>query len=79
MVDNDDGQKLCISCEEDATIVCFDCKNYYCESCFSFFHKKAKNKNHKRAEISSVLPIEINCLKHQGYQIISFCLTDKGN
>jgi hypothetical protein len=41
-------------------------------------HKKAKNKNHKKVEINQVLPIEINCSKHEGYQIISFCLKDKG-
>jgi hypothetical protein len=78
MGENKDGQKVCVICEEDANIVCFDCKDYYCDSCFNFMHKKEKSKNHKKAEISPILPIEINCLKHQGYQIVSFCLDDKG-
>jgi hypothetical protein len=78
MEDNIDEQKQCVVCEESATFVCFDCKNYYCEDCFNCMHKKEKSKYHKKAEISPILPIEINCLKHQGYQIVSFCLNDKG-
>ena len=71
-------QKECKCCEEKATIVCFDCKDFYCDNCFNFMHKKAKNKIHKKAEINQVLPIEINCSKHKEYQIIYFCLKDKG-
>ena len=78
MADNVEGAKECVSCEEVATIVCFDCKNYYCEDCFNLMHKKKKTSKHKKEKISPILPIEINCLKHQGYQIVSFCLDDKG-
>jgi len=69
----------CSSCEEVATIVCFDCRNYFCESCFKDSHKKAKSSKHKNEKISPLLPIEIYCLKHNKNQIISFCLDDKGN
>jgi hypothetical protein len=78
MADNMEGIKECVSCEEGATIVCFDCKNYYCEDCFNLMHKKKKSSKHKNEAISPILPIGINCLKHQGYQIVSFCLDDKG-
>ena len=78
MEDNLKNVKECINCEEVATIVCFDCKNYFCEDCFNSMHKKKKSLKHRKEKISPTIPIEINCLKHQGYQIISFCLDDKG-
>ena len=71
-------QKECSRCEENATFVCFDCKDYYCENCFNLMHQKAKNKFHKKEEISPFLSIELKCLRHERYQITSFCLTDKG-
>ena len=73
-----DKKKECEYCEEVATFVCFDCKNYYCEDCFSKIHNKKKSVKHKYEKINLILPIEINCSKHQNYQITSFCLDDKG-
>jgi len=78
MGDNLAEQKVCLSCEANATIVCFDCKNYYCVNCFNSIHKSPKMKIHKKDEITPALPIEIKCLNHQDYQITSFCLNDKG-
>ena len=48
MEDNMKGEKECVGCEEVATIVCFDCKNYYCEDCFSLMHKKKKTSKHRK-------------------------------
>ena len=73
-----EGKKECGYCEEVATIVCFDCKNYFCEDCFKSMHQKKKSSKHINEKISPILPIEINCLKHEKYQIVSFCLNDKG-
>ena len=71
-------QKECLRCEKNATIACFGCKKYYCENCFNLMHEKDKLKIHKKEEISRFLSIEFDCLKHEGYQITSFCLADKG-
>ena len=73
-----DKKKECGYCEEVAAFVCFDCKNYFCEECFTKIHDKKKSSKHKYEKINLILPIEINCLKHQDYQITSFCLDDKG-
>ena len=51
MEDNMEGAKECIRCEEVATIVCFDCKTYYCEDCFNLMHQKKKTQSIKMKKL----------------------------
>ena len=43
--------KVCDICGEEANIICFDCVNYYCDSCSNFIHGKKINKEHKKEKI----------------------------
>ena len=38
--------KTCEICREEANIICFNCANYYCDSCSKFIHEKKINQNH---------------------------------
>ncbi len=40
-------KKFCNICENDATCLCFDCMNYFCDSCYKLIHDK-KKKEHKK-------------------------------
>ena len=64
-------------CDLDATCLCFDCYNYYCDSCFKFVHEKRKL-NHKKDKIDPYLPIDFKCPKHQRRLLDLFCIEEKG-
>jgi len=69
--------KYCGICDLDATCLCFDCYNYYCDSCFKFVHEKRKL-NHKKDKIDPYLPIDFKCPKHQRGLLDLFCIEEKG-
>ena len=52
--------KKCGICEADAIFICFDCLNYFCESCYKYVHEKKKN-HHKKENIDPYVPPEIKC------------------
>ena len=37
--------KHCEICEIEATCLCFDCINYYCDDCFKYVHEKKAKSN----------------------------------
>ena len=45
LMDKNDN-KHCEICEIEATCLCFDCINYYCDDCFKYVHEKKAKSNH---------------------------------
>ena len=70
--------KHCGICETDAMCLCFDCYNYFCESCFKFVHEKGKGKsNHIKEKIDPYLPFNFRCPEHQRGLLDLFCIEEK--
>ena len=69
--------KKCGICEADATCLCFDCLNYFCESCFKFIHEKKKYQ-HKKEKIDPYVPIDLKCPEHPSNANNLFCIEEKG-
>jgi hypothetical protein len=77
MEKNENFIKKCGICESDATCLCLDCLNYFCEICFKFIHEKKKS-NHKKEKIDLYVPIDIKCPEHQNGILDLFCIEEKG-
>ena len=70
--------KHCGICETDATCLCFDCYNYFCESCFKFVHEKGKGKsNHIKEKIDPYLPFNFRCPEHKRRLLDLFFIEEK--
>ena len=78
MENNKTNQKLCELCHEIATNLCFNCHNYYCDSCYKFVHEKKNNTNHKKENIDPFVPIDIKCPIHKNIPMNLFCVDEKG-
>ena len=65
-------EKLCDLCKEPANTICFDCSFYLCESCKEFLHNKKSNIQHKKENISSIIPMPLKCEKHPKIPISKF-------
>ena len=70
--------KKCDIRDEDATSLCFNCKQYFCESCFKLIHNKQKNAQHKKENIDPYVPIDLKCQEHPDILLNLFCLSEKG-
>ena len=70
--------KECEICKSDALYICFECKSYFCESCFKFIHDKKKNSKHIKQNIDPFIPIDIKCTEHPDHPLSLFCIDEKG-
>ena len=71
--------KKCDICkEEEAKSLCFNCKQYFCESCYKFIHSKSANSQHKKENKDLYVPIELKCQEHPDIPLSLFCLNEKG-
>ena len=70
--------KECEICKSNATSLCFECNNYYCDSCYKFVHDKQVNSNHKKELIDPFVPIDLKCPGHPKNPLSLFCLNEKG-
>ena len=70
--------KECDICGETATSLCFQCTQYFCESCFKFIHNKKKNYQHKKEIIDPFIPIELRYPEHPGNLLNLFCMDENG-
>ena len=75
---NKKESKICQICKTDANYLCFECNNYYCESCYKFVHEKQANKNHQKENIDPFIPIDLYCSIHPEEKISFYCTDDKG-
>ena len=71
--------KQCDICKVDeASCLCLQCFNYYCDSCFKVVHDKGNNKQHNKEKIDYCVPIDTWCPVHEKNAINIFCLDEKG-
>lgn len=71
--------KKCYICGLYAKNLCFECVNYYCDTCYKLVHDKKNDPNHKKEPIDPYVPIDIKCSLHPKNPISLFCLEEKGN
>ena len=72
--------KHCDICKvEEATSLCIQCFNYYCDSCYKLVHEKSENKQHRKEKIDYLVPIDTWCPEHEKNAMNLFCLDEKGN
>ena len=70
--------KECETCESNATCLCFECNEYFCDSCYKMNHDKKKKSSHKKENIDIYVPIELKCQDHKNIPLNLFCLDEKG-
>ena len=70
--------KQCDICGTNASCLCFDCINYFCESCFKLIHDKKINSGHKKEKIDLYIPIDLKCKDHPKIPLNLFCIDEKG-
>ena len=69
--------KNCDICDTNATSLCFQCANYFCERCYKFIHDNKKNSNHIKEKIDPFIPIELKCPEHPTIPNNLFCCEEK--
>ena len=70
--------KDCEICKSNATCLCFECNNYFCERCYKLIHDIKNDPQHKKENIDSFVPIDLYCPEHPKNRIDLFCLDDRG-
>ena len=71
--------KQCEICkDEEATILCLDCYNNFCEACYKYIHDRKKYSNHKKEKIDLFVPIDTICPEHIKSPMNLFCIDEKG-
>ena len=70
--------KYCEYCGENATCLCFDCLEYFCDSCYKLIHGKKLKSQHKKENIDLYVPIDLKCPDHPKNENNLFCLEEKG-
>ena len=72
------NNKKCNICGIDATSLCLECTNYYCDACFKYVHDKEINNQHKKEKIDYFVPIDTRCPEHPKNLLNLFCIDEKG-
>ena len=69
--------KFCEYCEANATCLCFECLEYYCDSCFKSNHEKKLKSKHERDNIDPFIPFNLKCPIHSKVPNNLFCSDEK--
>ena len=78
-MENKNLVKICDLCQnENATIICYECPNYYCDSCFKLIHEIKINNEHKKYEIDPFIFIKVKCPEHSKIINNLYNLDEKG-
>ena len=78
MESNQKNIKQCEFCQIEATSLCLECNNYYCDSCYKISHDKEEYSKHKKEKIDYFVPIDTKCQDHPKYPMHLFCCDEKG-
>ena len=70
--------KACNICKKEATEICIECTNYFCESCFELTHNDTEYNNHQKEKIDYYVPYDERCPQHPLNLMNSFCVNEKG-
>ena len=79
MEKNKSGIKYCDICGSNATSLCYECLQYFCDSCYKLIHDKPKNSEHKKELIDPFVPIDLKCPDHPKNALSLFCQDEKSN
>ena len=75
---NNNNNKKCEICEIEASALCLECRNYYCDECYKYVHSKKVKNQHKKLKIDYFLPIDTKCPDHPKDTLTLFCIDEKG-
>ena len=78
MDSKEENNKYCDICDKIASMLCFDCVMYLCDSCFKFIHEQKINKIHKNEKIDYFVSFDLKCKEHPKDRINLFCLEENG-
>ena len=67
----------CDICGLTSTCLCYQCFEYFCDSCYKFIHDKRLNSHHKKEKIDPYIPLDLKCREHPKVPNSLFCLDDK--
>ena len=70
--------KICEFCGTNSTCLCFECLEYFCDSCFKMIHEKQLKLQHKKEKIDPYVPIDLKCPEHPSNANNLFCIEEKG-
>ena len=70
--------KKCEICTSYANSLCYECLNYYCDTCNKYIHEKDSNSSHKKEQMDPFVPIDLKCSLHSKSPLNLFCLEEKG-
>ena len=70
--------KECEICYSNATYLCFECNNYFCERCYKVIHDIKNDPKHKKENIDPFIPIDLKCPNHPQDRMNLFCINEKG-
>ena len=71
------NKKICEYCGIDASCLCFECLEYFCDSCFKLIHEKKLRTPHKKEDIDPYIPFDLKCRNHPNIQNNLFCTDEK--
>ena len=71
--------KICEYCGSNATCLCFECLEYFCEACFKNIHEKKLKSQHKKESIDPYIPLDLKCAKHPNNSNNLFCTNENSN
>ena len=72
------NQKNCEYCGINASSLCFQCLEYFCDSCFKSIHEKQLRSQHKKETIDLYIPFDLKCRDHPNNANNLFCIEEKG-
>ena len=73
------NKKICDYCGIDASCLCFECSEYFCDSCFKCIHEKQLRSKHKKEDIDPYIPFDLKCRNHPNIPNNLFCTDEKSN
>ena len=71
------NKKICEYCGIDASCLCFECLEYFCDSCFKLIHEKKLRTHHKKEDIDPYIPFDLKCRNHPNIPNNLFCTDEK--
>ena len=77
-MEEENKPKLCELCGKLASIICWECLSYLCDSCSKLIHSIELNNKHKTEKIDPYVLIDIKCKNHPKIPMNLFCVNDKG-
>ena len=71
------NKKICEYCGIDASYLCFDCCEYFCDSCYKMVHDKKLKSQHNKENIDPFIPFNLKCRNHPNFPNNLFCVDEK--